>query len=182
VLNAASVETGKQLVRLQEQRIPPSEQPAALRALLPQFYTLPDPRWPEARRALCRVDANSRNFIRRPDVWMSVDWENSGWGDPAFEIAELITHPAYRDVPAARWDWVAHGYSQLSDDRSAATRIEVYRATMLVWWVVRLARTLYEVPRGLDRRLVERPAAWQAETTRLYQHYLDLASGFLNNF
>jgi hypothetical protein len=46
---------------------------------------------------------------------------------------------------------------------------------MLVWWTARLARTLYEVPRGGDQRLAPRSAAWQAETEALYQRYLMLA-------
>lgn len=36
----------------------------------------------------------------------------------------------------------------------------------------RFARLLYEVPRGLDERLVTRPAGWEATAPRQYQRYL----------
>jgi hypothetical protein len=42
--------------------------------------------------------------MRRAGAWASVDWENSGWGDAAFEIADMMTHPAYVTVPAALWE------------------------------------------------------------------------------
>ncbi len=31
---------------------------------------------------------------------------------------------------------------------------------MVVWWVARFARSVYELPRGLDQRLADRPAGW----------------------
>jgi len=102
-----------------------------------------------------------------------VDWENSGWGDPAFEIADLRTHPAYLEIPATRWEWVVATYCDLRADAdpTAATRISLYYKVMLLFWVVRLARTLYEVPRGLDQRLVERPHNWEEETREKYTLY-----------
>jgi thiamine kinase-like enzyme len=124
---------------------------------------------------LCRVDPSPLNFIRRPDNWASVDWENSGWGDPAFDIAELITHPAYREVPAHRWDWVVRAYCDLTGRTGIAGRVAVYRRVLLVWWAARLARYLYEVPRGGDQRLVERPDGWQADMQAKYAHYVQIA-------
>jgi hypothetical protein len=43
---------------------------------------------------------------------------------------------------------------------------------MQVWWAVRWTRTLYEVPRGLDQRLVERGPSWQGEAERAYARAL----------
>jgi hypothetical protein len=37
-----------------------------------------------------------------PEAQAEPPLENSGWGDPAFEIAELMTHPAYEVVPPSR--------------------------------------------------------------------------------
>src|SRR5262245_19297074 len=102
-----------------------------------------------------------------PD-WASVDWENSGWGDPAFEIADLIAHPAYEHVAWDRWEQLVGAYAERRGDRSAGVRIRAYYTMMLVWWVVRCARYLYEVPRGLDPRLASRPADWYEETQRRY--------------
>jgi thiamine kinase-like enzyme len=131
--------------------------------------------WPEPPTVLCRSDPNSSNLVRRPEAWASVDWENSGWGDPAFEVADLMAHPAYAQVTAARWERVISDYCGLRDDPGAAARIRVYYTITLAWWVARLARYLHEVPRGLDPRLAERPASWQAETWAKYERYLEQA-------
>ncbi len=109
----------------------------------------------------------------------SVDWEYSGWGDPAFELADMMTHPGYTEVVPVRWDWLIDAYTERMGDRTAALRVRTYSTIMLVWWVVRLARYLYEVPRGLDQRLVQPSAGWQTTTERNYAHYLALAEAQL---
>ena len=43
-----------------------------------------------------------------------------------------------------------------------ALRIKVYVQVMSVWWVARMARYMYEIPAGLDQRLVPWPADWEA--------------------
>jgi aminoglycoside phosphotransferase (APT) family kinase protein len=172
VLNASSGTAGKTLVQQHVDKLPPKERPDSLQRLLAWFEQWSPPVWPPAPRALCRVDANWRNFIRREGAWASVDWENSGWGDPACELADLMTHPAYADVPAARWTWLASAYANQQNDATAVIRIQTYYTILLVWWVVRWARYLYEVPRGLDPRLVSRPSDWRAVTEQKYLQYL----------
>jgi thiamine kinase-like enzyme len=176
VLTAYSVESGREIIRRELERLPSAELPAALKLLVRQLELTHFPEWDYAPLALCRVDANILNFVRRPGAWVSVDWENSGWGDPAFEIADLMSHPAYFSVTPERWAWVIDCYSAVSDDRTIATRIQVYHCLMMTWWVVRLARLLYEVPRGLDQRLVARSTDWQSETEIKYQRYLNRAA------
>jgi hypothetical protein len=68
---------------------------------------------------------NIRNFIRRAGGWASVDWENSGWGDPAFEIADLMTHPVYAAVPPERWEWLIAVYCTARGDPGGQQRIRV---------------------------------------------------------
>ena len=86
-----------------------------------------------------------------------------------------MTHPAYLAVPASQWPWVVDTYCQLAGAPIAAQRIYTYYRVMLVWWVARLARYLYEVPRGLDERLVQRPANWLEGMQTKYEYYLSLA-------
>jgi len=174
-LNAGSVGAGRALVARQVAHIPESARPASLRRLLGRFEQREFEEWPAVAPALCRVDPNYLNFIRRPGPWGSVDWENSGWGDPAFEIADLMSHPAYLAVPAGQWEPVVEHYCRLVADPAAADRIWVYHQIMLVWWVARLARFLYEVPRGLDERLAPRPENWLAGRQVQYEQYLGLA-------
>jgi hypothetical protein len=79
----------------------------------------------------------------------------------------------------ARWDWVIDKYCKLTDNPATAKRIRDYYRVMLVWWVARLARFLYEVPRGLDQRLVSQPDGWQTKKQIQYEHYLRLAEMML---
>ena len=112
------------------------------------------------------MDGNWRNFIQQPDQLVSVDWENSGWGDPAFEIADLMTHPAYEGDGQSDWEFVADQYAALSNDATAQVRIKIYTIEMLMWWVIRWARYLYEIPLGLDQRLAKRSDDWKPHTER----------------
>ena len=172
VHNAASGSAGRELVHQHVARLPPEARPASLLRLLAWFDDWTPPTWPEPPRTLCRVDPNWQNFIRRPHGWASVDWENSGWGDPAFELADLLVHPAYEGVPMARRQELSAGYAQQMEDPTADVRIQTYYTVLLMWWVVRWARYLYEVPRGLDPRLVARPTGWQEHAEREYAQYL----------
>jgi thiamine kinase-like enzyme len=177
VMNFTSISHAHQHIQKQLAAIPHAERPTSLQKVLSRLSAAPPHSCPPAPAlTLCRNDSNSLNFIRRPDKWLSVDWENSGWGDPAFEIAELICHPQYASVPAERWQWLVQLYGELSEDETAVIRIQAYRPLMLIWWVARLARAAYEVPRGLDQRLAARPSNWQAQNQALYERYLQLAT------
>jgi hypothetical protein len=172
VLNVASGEAGRQLIFEHLARIPAAERPRSLQPLADWLERWEPPEWDAPPRALCRVDGNWRNFVQRADRWVAVDWENSGWGDPAFEWADLITHPAYAGVPPERWGPPIAAYARRMGDPGASERVATYSTIMWLWWVVRWARYLYEVPRGLDPRLAARPATWQADATRSYERYL----------
>jgi aminoglycoside phosphotransferase (APT) family kinase protein len=175
VINANHARDGRRIVRQQLAYIPPEAQPESLRALVRRFEASRFPGWTNAPRALCRVDLNTSNFIRRAGLWASVDWENGGWGDPAFDVANLMTHVAYITVSLSHWDWAAATYCSLVDDAVAPIRIQVYYKILLVWWAARMARYLYQVPRGLDTRLVAWSEERQANMAAQYEHYLHLA-------
>ncbi len=174
-LNMHSVAAGKDLIAEHWAKLPAEQLPAAVEGLLVWLENWHAPNLPTVPLSLCRVDSNWRNFLQTSNGLVSVDWENAGWGDPAFEIVDLITHPAYAEVAAEQWQTFVQAYCSFGDDPSAAQRIEVYRTLMLIWWVVRWQRYLYEVPRGLDERLVERPPAWLTTAQTNYQRYLNLA-------
>jgi len=172
VVYARSADEGRVLVQQQMAHIPPEAQPDDLRDLATCFDATPLPQWDPPPISLCRADHNTLNLIRRPDAWASVDWENSGWSDPALDVAELITHPAYEDVLADRWDWLIDAYCDLARVPQARARIRAYHCVLLVRWVARLARYLYQVPRGLDQRLVAHPNGRLADLGQRYGRYL----------
>ena len=178
--SASSIAEGRALVHQQLAGIPSEARPTALKSLVRRFERASFPEWERAPVTLCRIDPNISNFIRCKTGLASVDWEYSGWGDPAFDIADLMTHPTYMDVPSSRWAWVIPVYRSMAEDSTAAIRIEAYYKTLLVWWVARSARYLYEIPRGLDSRLASRSPSWEAKAEMQYDHYLGLAEAVLD--
>ena len=172
VVNANDPQQACSAVQQQAAYIAPRERPASLTDLLRRLELHRFASWPQALAALCRVDNNILNMVRRSRCWASVDWENAGWGDPAFDVAQWMTHASYVGVPQPRWEWVGERYASMVDDPTVAQRIGAYLPIVWVWWVARLARYLYEVPRGLDERLVPWPQGWQADLQAKYEHYL----------
>lgn len=170
-LNVSSGTAGQALVRAHAALLPPDAWPPSLRETVAWLDAWSPPTWPTPPRTLVRVDSNWRNFVHGPQGLQSVDWENSGWGDPAFELAELMVHPAYEGVAQSRWDWFISAYAAQHSDPTLAVRVRTYTVILLAWWLVRWARYLYEVPRGLDPRLVERADDWQAQAERHYHRY-----------
>ncbi len=172
VVNFSTIAEGMAAIEKQMSLIPLSHQPDSLRRLVVQLeQQMGNAPQLTPKRALCRVDANTLNFLRRADGWMSVDWENSGWGDPAFEIVDMMCHPKYSSVPHARWKWVVEQYAEMVEDETAVKRINISTPIMRVWWVARLARMVYEVPLGQDQRLVTQQPNWQTDIeTKLHQY------------
>jgi len=124
---------------------------------------------------LVRSDPSLRNFIRRPHGWASVDWENSGAGDPCFEIAELLCHPEYLDVGERRQTWIAEQYAARSPIPDAAIRILTYRPALLAWWVLRMQRLVREIADGTDQRLTPWPDGFLEIKTAELNRYRRLA-------
>jgi aminoglycoside phosphotransferase (APT) family kinase protein len=155
--------------------IPQEDRPASLVKLAERLEAYSFPSWPQPAIRLCRGDPNIANMVRRPGRWASVDWEYSGWGDPASEIAGLLVHPAYLDAPAERLDWLLERYAAQSPDAGIAARIRVYRAILECFWVARFARMIYQMPRGHDVRLAPWPDGWLETIQGRYELYVERA-------
>lgn len=179
-IDVRTAREGQALVTGQLALLPEDAQLRPLRALVRRLAAVDFPEWPTVPATLCRLDNNIDNYIQppghRPGAWASVDWEYSGWGDPAFDVANLVTHVAFKDVPAGRWEWFVDRYCALVEDKTAPLRIGVYHQIMLGWWPIRLARYLYELPAGADQRLAAWPEGWRADIEAKYEHYLMLAN------
>jgi len=66
VINADSVPACKMLIQRQLDHIPVAALPADLPLLLQWLERLEGPEWTPVEQTLCRVDANTSNFVRRP--------------------------------------------------------------------------------------------------------------------
>lgn len=183
VLYVTSPQQALDAVRMQHNCLPAADWPGPVPALLAQAEAIDWPGWPPPRLCFCRADPNIRNFIRRPGAWASVDWEYSGWGDPAFEIADLLTHAAHIDWPEAQRRQLAEAYCAASPDPAIAARVAermaAYEPLMLLWWTLRLGRYLHEVRSGQDRRLVTFSDEWLAQRQAQQQRYAQLAQAAL---
>ena len=141
--------------------------------LTEKLRRLPLDRWEPVPTRLCRADHNIRNFIRHDGSLKSVDWEYSGWGDPAEDVAEMMAHATYMDVPESRWESVIDTYANLSDIENVRDRIRVCLAIKIVGWAVRLARSFEGEKSGRTR--LATTGEWRVDTEKKYRYYLDRA-------
>ena len=95
----------------------------------------------QARR-LVHCDANLANVLLEGERTTIVDWENSGWGDPCFDIANIVLTPQLADQPLADWEPLFAAHAELLGDASLADRTRTHARLMAAWWVVRLRQEL----------------------------------------
>ncbi len=116
-----------------------------------------------SQAALVRIDGNLANVIRQPDGRLAfIDWEYSGVGDPAYDLAELRWHPrALAVVPQQAWDRALAGYPVPAGDPGFCERLAVYGRLLPAWWTARTAAHLLDGIEGAPssrRRMVRLPA------------------------
>ena len=179
VLSVTSASDALRAISFQHSCMPRTDWSQAVNDLVDQALSLTWPRWPSPPLCFCRGDPNIRNFIRRPLSWASVDWEYSGWGDPAFEIADFLAHAAHVTWPRRQKSLLVNLYCARSGDTTIRERIPVYETLMLVWWTLRLGRLLPEARSGADTRLAGLSHYWYEEKLELQQQYLQLAAAAL---
>ena len=101
---------------------------------------------------LCHVDPNLANAIWGEDDRLRwVDWEYSGWGDPALELADLRWHGALAGLSEAQHAWLRAGYRRPAGDPGFAARLAVWDRLLATRWPFLVARWLWSQYRGPDR-------------------------------
>jgi aminoglycoside phosphotransferase (APT) family kinase protein len=142
VMTMTGAAAGRALLRAEVERLLPVGVPPEIADLLRLMTAARLPDLVAPRHCLCRCDTNIGNVIRRDDGWASVDWEYAGWGDAAFELADLTSHPAHQAVTRSCWRRVAEMYSACHDDKDLLERAGVYEVLMTCWWEVRFTRMI----------------------------------------
>ena len=166
----------------QVEDIAPNARPAELEELARYVEDVKLIKWSPPRLSLIRGDPNILNFVRRTDSWASVDWEDSGWGDPAAEMGDLMAHPSYLSVHESRWEWLATEYGKMLGDETAASRIRVYDVLTVAWWAALFAARLHLLARGdKDSQYIGRPANWEHYLRVRYEKYTVRASELLGD-
>jgi aminoglycoside phosphotransferase (APT) family kinase protein len=168
-------------IKMRAAMLSPDARLAPLQTLLAKLESRQYPNWPTPTLSLLHCDPNMLNFVRRRAGWLAVDWENSGWGDPALEMADLLAHAAFMAVPLETWQWVVNWYGERCGDgrmqhSAAVSRIWAYYPYLLVFWVVIFTKGMHDLENGLpNERLAPRPADWADTLPIKYEHYLKLA-------
>ena len=108
-----------------------------------------------APRSLVHCDASPRNFLVDGRGVTIVDWENSGWGDPCFDVANIVVTPQLAEYGLSEWDGLFAEHAELLGDCLLAERTRAHARVMSAWWVVRLRQELAAPPARLEG--VERP-------------------------
>jgi thiamine kinase-like enzyme len=158
--------------------IPPSPYAQALATLSQALdqITLPQMR---ASQRWCHGDPNIRNILMTATGVQLVDWEYSGIGDPAREIANLMTHPFARSMSDERRQWVVERYANISGEIDMSLRIRVEYALRLAWWCVRLLYGRYVLLQRPSQRLVGPRAEEEISTVENIEHYFSHAQRWL---
>ena len=142
VMTMTGTASGRALLETEVGRLLPFGAPPEITDLLRLVTAARLPDLLAPGRCLCRCDTNIGNMVRRERAWASVDWEYAGWGDPAFELADLISHPAHEAVAPGCWRRVAEKYAACYDDEALLGRARVYEMLMACWWAVRFTRMI----------------------------------------
>lgn len=121
------------------------------------------------RLCLCRVDQNLANGVWGEDGRLRwVDWEFSGWGDPALDLAELRWHAALADLSEAQHAWLRGHYHRPGDDPGFEDRLAAWDCLVVTRWPFLILRWLWSQYHGPDRVRLTQPAADPVELrTRL---------------
>ncbi len=131
---------------------------------------------------LCRSDTNLANAIWGGDGRVRwVDWEFSGWGDPAMELAELRWHAGYVGLRQAQHTWLRQNYRRPAGDPGFEERLAVWDCLIVTRWCQLVLRTLWSAYNGPDRvRLTWPDLDPQQLRTRLVR-FVERAEEFMDS-
>lgn len=118
-----------------------------------------DPRRKRVPLRLCRVDPNLANALWCEDGRLRwVDWEYSGWGDPALELADLRWHAALDQLSSGEHDWLRDSYRRPTGDAGFEERLAVWDRLLATRWAFLILRWLWSGYRGPDRERLTQPS------------------------
>ena len=97
----------------------------------------PDPETllrPPTQRVFGRGDPSLANLLWNGTRVALLDFEYSGWTDPAYELADLVEHPRSRGTPDATWYAFVDRFAL---DPSAVIRHRAARRMLALFWLAR---------------------------------------------
>ena len=95
---------------------------------------------PNDQISLITCDSGPLNVIDSDGQMIIIDWEYTGWGDPAMDIADFIVRPECKDIPLEVKQNAIEAYAEKMQLPAIADRIRAYEYLMLVFWLVITSR------------------------------------------
>jgi len=139
-----------------------------------------DPSRESVPLCLCRVDPNLANCVWGEDEQLRwVDWEYSGWGDPALDLAELRWHAALAGQREAQI-WLRDNYRRPADDPHFDERVAVWDRLLSTRWPFLVLRVLWSVYNGPDRLRLTWPDLDPVELRARLVHLIERAEQFVD--
>ena len=128
---------------------------------------------------LCHVDQNLANAVWSEDDRLRwVDWEYSGWGDPALDVAELRWHAALAELSESQQAWLRENYRRPTGDPGFEERLVVWDRLLVTRWPFLILRWLWSEHRGPDRLRLTQPSADPAEMRARLVRFVERAERF----
>lgn len=143
------------LLQEQREKIPDEHTPKQLESWLSCLARITPPGRKAAPIVFCRSDGNIFNFLRHPGAWNCVDWEHSGWGDAAADIASLLMHPTLVKASPDQQDWLIETYCSQARLPEVRDWAYYYMKVMGLYWLMRYACLLSNPDLSADKRVYE---------------------------
>ncbi len=106
----------------------------------------------------CHVDSNLANVIWDHSHHLRwVDWEYSGWGDPALELSEFQWHMGVDALTERQRRWLRENYRRPVNDGDFEKRLAVWDRILVTRWTLLTARWLWSAYYGPDRERLTMP-------------------------
>lgn len=129
---------------------------------------------------LCRVDPNLANAIWCDDGRLRwVDWEYSGWGDPALDLADLRWHAALEDLTDEQHAWLRENYRRPDDDPAFDARLRVWDCILAARWPLLILRLLWSQHNGPDRVRLTQPVTDRRDVRARMVRFIERAEAVL---
>ncbi|MBN1579936.1 MAG: aminoglycoside phosphotransferase family protein [Anaerolineae bacterium] len=128
---------------------------------------------------LCRVDPNLANSVwDGKETLRWVDWEYSGWGDPALDLADLRWHAALDGLSETQHAWLRNNYVRPADDPGFEARLAAWDCLLSTRWPFLILRVLWSAYHGSDRVRLTRPESDPEELVVRFVRTIDRAERF----